>query len=212
MANFEGKGETAPSAPNSPPPMASAEPSEGVPKPGKLSVLMNRFKSFFNGGEPVDVVPRRRRIATACILGFLGTNFLMFLRFFFPRTLYEPNTVFRIGYPSDFTFGVDTKFQKDFRIWVVRDAENIFVIYARCTHLGCTPDWKPSENKFKCPCHGSGYDSAGINFEGPAPRPMDRAKVELDAEGQIVVDTSVLYEWPKGARSHFKDPGAFIAV
>ena len=33
-----------------------------------------------------------------------------------------------------------------------------------------------SENKFKCPCHGSGYDSEGVNFEGPAPRPMDRAK------------------------------------
>ena len=29
----------------------------------------------------------------------------------------------------------------------------------------CTPDRKPSENKFKCPCHGSGYDSEGINFE-----------------------------------------------
>lgn len=212
MANSEGKGETAPSAPIIPPPVVSAESSEVVPKPGKLSVLITRFKSFFNSGEAMDVVPRRRRIATACILGFLGTNFFMFLRFFFPRTLYEPKTVFRIGYPSDFSFGVDTKFQKDYRIWVVRDAESVFVLYARCTHLGCTPDWKPSENKFKCPCHGSGYDSAGINFEGPAPRPLDRAKVELDAEGQIVVDTSVLYDWPKGGRTHFRDPGAFIAV
>ena len=108
---------------------------------------------------------------TACTLGFLGTNFFMFLRFFFPRTLFEPKTVFRIGYPSDFGFGVDTKFQKDYRIWVVRNAEGLFVIYARCTHLGCTPDWKSSENKFKCPCHGSGYDTEGVNFEGPAPRP-----------------------------------------
>jgi len=128
-------------------------------------------------------VPRRRRMIIACILGFLGTDFLMFLRFFFPRVLYEPKTVFTIGYPADFAFGVDTKFQKDYRIWVVRNAERIFVIYARCTYLGCTPDWKPSENKFKCPCHGSGYDNEEINFEGLAPRPMDRAKVELNAEG-----------------------------
>jgi cytochrome b6-f complex iron-sulfur subunit len=160
--------------------------------------------------NPLNFVRRRRRITLACVLGFLGTNFLMFLRFFFPRMLYEPRTVFKVGYPSDFGFGVDTKFQKDYRIWVVHNAERIFVIYARCTHLGCTPDWKPSEAKFKCPCHGSGYDSDGINFEGPAPRPMDRAKVELDAEGQIVVDTSNLYQWPKGAKSHFDDPGAYL--
>ena len=111
----------------------------------------------------------------------------MFLRFFFPRVLFEPKSVFKIGYPSDFSFGVDTKYQKDYRIWVVRNAEGMFVIYARCTHLGCTPDWIASENKFKCPCHGSGYDSEGINFEGPAPRPLDRAKVELDADGQVIV-------------------------
>ena len=155
---------------------------------------------------------RRRRFAITCVFGFLVANFMMFLRFFFPRVLFEPKTVFRIGYPSDFGFGVDTKYQKDYRIWVVRNAEGLFTIYARCTHLGCTPDWIASENKFKCPCHGSGYDSEGINFEGPAPRPMDRAKVELDPEGMIVVDTSKLYQWPKGDRSQFRDPGAFVSV
>jgi cytochrome b6-f complex iron-sulfur subunit len=86
------------------------------------------------------------------------------------------------------------------------------VIYARCTHLGCTPDWKPSENKFKCPCHGSGYDSEGINFEGPAPRPMDRAHVERAPDGQILVDISKLYQWPKGQPSQFNDPGAFLTT
>ncbi len=163
--------------------------------------------------EPPDPVNKvRRRIIWISIGGFLATCFLMFLRFFLPRTLFEPSTVFRIGYPSDFGFGVDTKFQQDYRVWVVRNAERLFVIYARCTHLGCTPDWKPSENKFKCPCHGSGYTSEGINFEGPAPRPMDRAHVEIDPSGQIVVDTSHLYQWPKGETSHFNDPGAFLQV
>jgi hypothetical protein len=41
----------------------------------------------------------RRRIAWAFIWGYLGVNLLMFLRFFFPRALYEPNTVFNIGIP-----------------------------------------------------------------------------------------------------------------
>jgi cytochrome b6-f complex iron-sulfur subunit len=95
---------------------------------------------------------------------------------------------------------------------VDRTPDRVFVIYARCTHLGCTPDWKPSENKFKCPCHGSGYDSEGINFEGPAPRPMDRAHVEKSADGQILVDVSKLYQWPKGQPSQFNDDGSFLSV
>ena len=154
----------------------------------------------------------RRRIVWATVAGALTTFFLMFVRFFLPRSILEPSSTFRIGPPSDYAIGVDTKWQQQYRIWVTRTSDRLFVIYARCTHLGCTPDWKASENKFKCPCHGSGYDSEGINFEGPAPRPMDRAKVGLDAEGQIVVDTATLFEWPKGGTDHFDDDGAFIRV
>ncbi|MFQ5777536.1 MAG: ubiquinol-cytochrome c reductase iron-sulfur subunit, partial [Terriglobia bacterium] len=67
-------------------------------------------------------------------------------------------------------------------------------------------------NKFKCPCHGSGYDTDGINFEGPAPRPMDRARVELNAQGQIVVDVGKLYLCEKGKRCQFDDDGAYLVV
>jgi cytochrome b6-f complex iron-sulfur subunit len=190
---------------------ADAGPAQ--PKEDQSSTHRPGVADIFLKDQPQpEVIKSRRRIVTASILGVLTVNFLMFLRFFFPRALFEPSTVFKVGYPSDFGFGVDTRFQQAHRIWVVRNAEGLFVIYARCTHLGCTPDWKPSENKFKCPCHGSGYDSEGINFEGPAPRPMDRAHVELDAEGQIVVDTSRLYSWPKGEKSHFNDPGAILRV
>jgi len=181
------------------------------PKPG----LIQAIKSILTKPEDTDelkVAARRRRFVMAAVLGTLGVNLLMFLRFFLPRTLFEPKTTFRIGFPSDFGFGVDTKFQNAHRIWVVRNTEGIFVISAVCTHLGCTPDWKASENKFKCPCHGSGYDPEGVNFEGPAPRPMDRAHVELDPEGQIVVNLSKLYRWPKGEPSQFGDPGAIIRL
>src|SRR6516165_2745435 len=155
---------------------------------------------------------QRRRLVWSCVAAFLVAWFVAFLRFFLPRTLFEPPTVFKIGYPSDYALGVDTKWQQKYRIWVDRSPDRIFVIYARCTHLGCTPDWKASENKFKCPCHGSGYDNEGVNFEGPAPRPMDRAHVELAPDGQIIVDTSRLYQWPKGQSSHFGDPGASLPV
>ena len=162
------------------------------------------------GPEDNDINQSRRRFAWAAFAAFMTAWFIAFFRFFLPRTLFEPATSFKIGYPADFGLGVDTKFQQKFRIWVDRTPDRIFVIYARCTHLGCTPDWKPAENKFKCPCHGSGYDSEGINFEGPAPRPMDRAKVEIAPDGQILVDVSKLYQWPKGQPTHFNDPGSFL--
>jgi cytochrome b6-f complex iron-sulfur subunit len=158
------------------------------------------------------MIRTRRRFVGFWISGFLMTNFVMFLRFFFPRVLYEPNTKFTLGPPSEFHIGVDTRFKNDHRVWVVRTVDRLFVIFARCTHLGCTPNWMESEQKFKCPCHGSGYDPEGINFEGPAPRPMDRAEVELDPEGNIVVDTAVLFRRERGKQDQFNDPEAYIAI
>jgi cytochrome b6-f complex iron-sulfur subunit len=188
------------SAPAAP---AAKVPAKAVAKPPAVVVESNP-------DPPVNKV--RRRIVWASVAGFLATCFLMFVRFFLPRAIFEPSSIFKIGFPGDYALGVDTKYQQQYRIWVDKTSDRLFVVYARCTHLGCTPDWKASENKFKCPCHGSGYDSEAINFEGPAPRPMDRAKVELDAEGQIVVDVSKLYKWPKGERNEFNDPGAYIPL
>jgi cytochrome b6-f complex iron-sulfur subunit len=164
------------------------------------------------GPEDSEINRGRRRFAWTAVAAFLTAWFLAFFRFFLPRTLFEPATSFKVGYAADYGLGVDTKWQQKYRIWVDRTPDRLFVIYARCTHLGCTPDWKPSENKFKCPCHGSGYDSEGVNFEGPAPRPMDRAHVEVAPDGQILVDVSKLYQWPKGQPSQFNDDGAFLPV
>ncbi|HKM48276.1 MAG TPA: Rieske 2Fe-2S domain-containing protein [Terriglobales bacterium] len=164
------------------------------------------------GPEDNEVNQQRRRLAWSAIAAFLTAWFIAFFRFFLPRTLFEPATSFKIGYPEEFGLGVDTKFQQKYRIWVDRTPDRLFVIYARCTHLGCTPDWKAGENKFKCPCHGSGYDSEGVNFEGPAPRPMDRAHIERSPDGQILVDVSRLYQWPKGQPSQFNDDGSYLPL
>ncbi len=194
------------------PAAAAKAPAAKAPVAAKPAAAAKTATAGVESKTTKDPFVSRRRIIWASIVGFMSAISLMFVRFFLPRTLFEPSPIFRIGYPGDFSIGVDTKFQNQYRIWVVRNAERLFVIYARCTHLGCTPDWKQGENKFKCPCHGSGYDSEGVNFEGPAPRPLDRANVKLDAEGQIVVDTSVLYSWPKGSKSNFDEPGAFVKV
>ncbi len=164
------------------------------------------------GPENSEANQTRRRLTWALVTAFLVAWFIEFFRFFLPNTLFEPATTFKVGYASDYGLGVDTKWQQKYRIWVDRTPDRLFVIYARCTHLGCTPDWKPAENKFKCPCHGSGYDSEGINFEGPAPRPMDRAKIELAPDGQIVVNVAKLYQQPKGQPTQFNDDGAYLRI
>ena len=162
------------------------------------------------GPEDNQVNRQRRQLVWSTVAAFLTAWFIAFFRFFLPRTLFEPATSFKIGYPEEYGLGVDTKWQQKYRIWVDRTPDRLFVIYAKCTHLGCTPDWKASENKFKCPCHGSGYDSEGVNFEGPAPRPMDRAHLQISPDGQILVDVSKLYQWPKGQPSQFNDDGSYL--
>ncbi len=194
-----------------PPGVKPVPPKAAVAAPAARAVA-KPVGSLVESTPDPPVNKMRRRIVWGSVVGFLTTCFLMFLRFFLPRSILEPSSTFRIGSPSDYALGVDTKWQQQYRIWVTKTSDRLFVIYARCTHLGCTPDWKASENKFKCPCHGSGYDSEGVNFEGPAPRPMDRAHVELDAEGQIRVDLAKLYAWPKGEAGKFDEPGAFIPL
>ena len=90
----------------------------------------------------------------------------------------------------------------------VEAEEIVYALISVCTHLGCTPNWLPTQNKFKCPCHGSGYYKSGVNFEGPTPRPLERAKIFIDpSDGQIVVDKSKQFHQERG---EWTDPEAFI--
>ncbi|HJL72783.1 MAG TPA: ubiquinol-cytochrome c reductase iron-sulfur subunit [Nitrospinaceae bacterium] len=146
----------------------------------------------------------------ASFMASLGLSGLYFTRLLFPRVLFEPSPIFKAGKPSDYTVGdVSTKWVKEQRVWIVRDLEGIYVIFALCTHLGCTPRWLKTESKYKCPCHGSGFTKQGVNFEGPAPRALERLKIEVGPDGQIIIDKSKKYlmekdEWTK--------PGAKLFV
>ena len=134
------------------------------------------------------------------------------------QVIEEPAAVFRVGQPSDFPIGVDTRFLQSHRVCIVRNASRMYVIYARCSHMGCTPDWVATDAKFKCPCHesrfcmGSAFDGNGINCDGPAPRPLDRVHVEVDADGNVIADLTKLYQWPKGQPSQFDKPGAYVPL
>ena len=134
----------------------------------------------------------------------------MVTRFLFPNVLFEPVQTFRAGYPDEYEVGeVSEQFKDQYGVWIVRDDEEIYALSTVCTHLGCTPNWMPSEAKFKCPCHGSGFYKTGINFEGPAPRPLERFKIALSDEGEIIVDKTKKFQQEKG---EWADPDSFIAV
>jgi cytochrome b6-f complex iron-sulfur subunit len=136
-------------------------------------------------------------------------------RFMFPNVLNEPPQQFKAGLPSEYGVGVDERWKEEFGIWIVRIAdENVephgsgfYALITVCTHLGCTPNYLSAENKFKCPCHGSGYRLTGINFEGPAPRPLERARIVLADDGQILVDKSRHFQYELG---QWTDPEAFL--
>lgn len=138
-------------------------------------------------------------IAWTSFVATATASTLALARFMMPNVLVEPPTRFKIGPPSDYSPGtVSTKWQAQFNIWVVNnEVDGVRCIYALstvCTHLGCTPNWLEGEQKFKCPCHGSGFYKTGINFEGPAPRPLERVGLRLAEDGMLEVDKSVKFQ------------------
>ena len=131
-------------------------------------------------------------------------------RFMFPNVLTEPPSSFKAGLPSDFAIGVvDTRFKEAYQVWIVRNEQEIYALSTVCTHLGCTPNWLSAENKFKCPCHGSGFYMSGINFEGPAPRPLERHRIVLADDGQVLVDKSRVYKQEAG---QWADPESSLSM
>jgi menaquinol-cytochrome c reductase iron-sulfur subunit len=66
-------------------------------------------------------------------------------------------------------------------VWALRRDNGEVTVYSPiCTHLGCGYRWDGGDKKFKCPCHGSMYDTEGKVIGGPAPRPLDRLPVKIE--------------------------------
>lgn len=66
---------------------------------------------------------------------------------------------------------------------LIRNGEQFSAYSLVCTHLGCTVE--PKEQEFACPCHGSRFDSSGRVIKGPANRPLQKLRVELQPDGTL---------------------------
>lgn len=172
-----------------------------------LSIYDNKFpiNNYPHLEQKKESIMNRKSFLTTLSVGWVafaaatGGFFTVLIRFLFPNVLFEPPQSFKIGFPDDFEPGkVDLRFKKQYNVWIVRDDEKIIALSTVCTHLGCTPNWQETERKFKCPCHGSGFRASGINFEGPAPRPLERFKISLANDGQIIVDKTKMFKYEKG--------------
>jgi nucleotide-binding universal stress UspA family protein/nitrite reductase/ring-hydroxylating ferredoxin subunit len=62
----------------------------------------------------------------------------------------------------------------DHKVAVYRDEKGVVhALSARCTHMGCTVKWNPSQKTWDCPCHGSRYSPSGQVVNGPAAKPLE---------------------------------------
>jgi cytochrome b6-f complex iron-sulfur subunit len=175
-------------------------PSKPAPAPKKGEDRRNFLVRFIT--SPVAVA--WTAFTGALIAQILGTT-----RFLFPNVLAEPPSKVKVGPPSDFEDGKVTDTFKDRNMWVIKYQGKIFALSTTCTHLGCTPNWLEADKKFKCPCHGSGFYINGVNFEGPAPRPLERWALSVGDDGQIVVDKSRKFQKELG---QWDNPDSFIKV
>jgi len=176
------------------------------------------------GGTPFSAMTRREIlerglsiIGWGTLFGLTAAGAVETVRFFSPSVVFHPPSTYEIGTINDFSTGgdpdaygvihVEPRWKKDHRFFVIRESSRIYALFARCTHLGCTVNWFPGLRIFKCPCHGSQFYSNGVNFAGPAPRPLDRLKIQMNARGNLVVDTSVVVDI-----SEFEKQAVFIRI
>jgi len=193
------------------PPKLPVKPVPAKPKlPAKKEVSRRRFVEMLSALAISPFV-----LAWIAMSG-IGTMWLLGIaRFMMPNMVLELPSQFKVGPLSDFPGGtVSEKFKASRGVWIVNtDQYNgqsiVYALLSICTHLGCTPSWLEGEQKFKCPCHGSGFYITGVNFEGPAPRPLERVGIRIAPDGALEVDKSLKFQEELG---QWADTKSFVEV
>ncbi|HRD56266.1 MAG TPA: Rieske 2Fe-2S domain-containing protein [Parachlamydiaceae bacterium] len=163
---------------------------------------MPKYRNSLNrDDEDQDPLMSRRSFLAlmgvgACLIG-TGTLFgASLLGFLYPNAMKTPPSVFSIGRPEE-VLGKDGKvFYPKQKVFIETRSGKVRVQTAVCTHLGCTVNMV--QTGYSCPCHGSTYDSHGVNTGGPAPLPLVYFGVSKGAAGDLIVDKQkTTLDWDK---------------
>jgi Rieske Fe-S protein len=74
------------------------------------------------------------------------------------------------------------------RVLVFRDPQQrLRACSAKCTHEGCTVQYKADESIIWCACHNGRFDLDGRVLSGPPPRPLPPYKAAGSLETRVVV-------------------------
>lgn len=192
-------------------------PANQLPPDARHQKVLEKSKPAKTADEPT-----RRNVMVAAGWGFMaaigGGSTLAFARFMSPNVLEVPDPKVRVGALSKYLamapgdVNEDYKPEKPSGFWIIREEDRIVAVSIICTHLGCIPSWLPNDRKFKCPCHGSGFKANGVNFEGPAPRPLERFKIYADGDTVIVDRSKKFLAMGPNDLAPWNDPEAYIAV
>jgi cytochrome b6-f complex iron-sulfur subunit len=92
-----------------------------------------------------------------------------------------------VGAPSSFMLHMPVYFAMGF-VFVVRDANGLYALTARCPHQGFTT--RIEDNYFLCPRHGSEFSFDGAVLTGPASAPLVHYAMCMLDNGNVGVLTS----------------------
>ncbi len=145
--------------------------------------------------EYLEGVASRRKIVQVMLTTSFGAMLLNFaypvLRFLVPPKAGEPRVAsvevsWKAGEVKA-NSGRIFKFGSQPGILVKTPAGELRAFTAICTHLACTVQYREDMEMIWCACHNGHYDLFGRNVAGPPPRPLDPYKVEVAADGKILV-------------------------
>ncbi len=161
--------------------------------------------------RPTGPIASRRNFIRASFWGGLGLALLgtvgSLLDFMYPRGIKGFGGPVPAGNISEFRKGGDPVHFITGQFWLVNldrsetraggsgGGDGLLALWHKCPHLGCTVPWRSGftwdndQGWYRCPCHGSTYTKSGIRVFGPAPRSMTTMKVDVDAAGNITVQT-----------------------
>jgi Rieske Fe-S protein len=81
---------------------------------------------------------------------------------------------------------------QDNQVILVRSANRVYAFALACPHENAALRWRPQDERFQCPRHGSKYQPDGTYLSGRATRNMDRFALRRDGQ-QVIVNLDKLF-------------------